>query len=133
MDTVILCPERLRQLPKQFSWLDQQLARQRYFEHADPDSWLLYLFLVTVADAQGLSFYAERSLCQRLRLSPARLGAARERLIALALIAYRQPLYQVLQLPTYPGCSAPHRPRPAQLEKHLATLRHALTARGERQ
>ena len=32
----------------------------------------LYLFLVTVADAQGLSFYADRSLCQRLSMTPRR-------------------------------------------------------------
>ena len=54
MNKILLRPERLRQLPPQFSWLDQRLARLRYFERAAPESWLLYLFLVTVADAQGL-------------------------------------------------------------------------------
>ena len=56
------------------------------------------LFLVTVADAQGLSFYSERSLCQRLSMTPAVLRQARQALIAYALVAYQSPLYQVLAL-----------------------------------
>ena len=132
MNKIILRPERLRQLPQQFSWLDQRLARHNYFEHASSESWLLYLFLATVADAQGLSYYAERTVCQRLRLSLEPLVAARRRLIALELIAYRQPLYQVLELKSLPRRAEPprSRPQPAQLEQHLRTLRQALNAQG---
>jgi hypothetical protein len=56
------------------------------------------VFLVTVADAQGLSYDAERSLCQRLSMPPTVLRQARQALITCALVAYQHPLYQVLTL-----------------------------------
>jgi hypothetical protein len=56
--------------------------------------------LVTVADAQGLSFYADRSLCQRLSMALPVLHQARQALITRGLIAYERPLYQVLALGT---------------------------------
>ena len=62
----------------------------------------LYLFLVTVADAQGLSYYAEPSLCQRLSMTGPELHQARQALITLGLVAYQRPLYQVLALDADP-------------------------------
>jgi len=59
----------------------------------------LYLFLVTVADAQGLSYYSDPALGRYLRLDPTRLAQARAQLQAADLIAYQKPLYQVLSLP----------------------------------
>ena len=58
----------------------------------------MYLFLVTVADARGLSFYADASVQRLLSLSPQRLETAREALLGAGLIAYEAPLYQVLAL-----------------------------------
>src|SRR6266478_7467076 len=89
---------RLRTVPHQFSWVDQRLVQERYIDQLSPEACALYLFLVTVADAQGLSYYAERSLCQRLSMAPAVLRQARQALIACALVAYQHPLYQVLAL-----------------------------------
>ena len=57
----VLCPERLRKVPAQFSWVDQRLVRQRYLERCDHAALALYLVLVTVADAQGLSYYGSSS------------------------------------------------------------------------
>ena len=51
----VLCPERLRQIPAQFSWVDHRLVREHYLERCDPPAMALYLFLVTVGDEQGLS------------------------------------------------------------------------------
>ena len=95
----ILCPDRLRQIPDQFSWLDHRLVRDHHIERCNPPAAALYLFLVTVADAHGLSYYSDASLCRRLRLDPDRLARARRDLIRLDLIAYDPPLYQVLSLP----------------------------------
>ena len=53
---------------------------------------------MTVADAQGLSYYGAATLGARLHLSAQELGVARGRLIELDLIAYQAPLYQVLSL-----------------------------------
>jgi hypothetical protein len=91
---------RLRKVPKQFSWVDQLLVRERYSDQLSHEACALYLFLVTVADAQGLSFYADRSLCQRLSMALPVLHQARQALITRGLIAYERPLYQVLALGT---------------------------------
>jgi hypothetical protein len=74
------------------------LVRERYIDQLTPEACALYLFLVTVADAQGLSYYADASLGQRLSLSAPLLHQAREALIRQGLVAYRRPLYQVLAL-----------------------------------
>jgi hypothetical protein len=36
MNKKILRPERLRQVPAQFSWVDQRLVRDNLLRHADP-------------------------------------------------------------------------------------------------
>ena len=51
--------------------------REHYIERADVSAWALYLFLASVADASGLSYYAEASLCRRLHLDPRQLARAR--------------------------------------------------------
>ena len=94
----VICPERVRQVPSQFSWVDHRLVRERYIEHCDVYAAALYLFLVTVADGQGLSYYADASLARRLSMTPGRLSQARADLIRAGLIAYDRPLYQVLAL-----------------------------------
>ena len=90
--------QRVRRIPAQFSWLDQRLVRDRHIERCDAHACALYLFLVTVADAQGLSYYAEDSLARRLSMSPERLRIARADLVRLGLVAFEHPLYQVLAL-----------------------------------
>ena len=95
----LLRPERLRQVPEQFSWVDQALVQQHFIDRCEARSAALYLFLVTVSDAQGLSYYGASTLARRLRLSSEQFTAARQQLIELDLIAYRSPLYQVLALP----------------------------------
>jgi len=93
-----LRPERLRRVPPQFSWVDQRLFREERCSRCDPPALALYLFLLTAADAQGLSYYSDASLGRLLRLDALQLSAARQRLIQADLIAYRKPLYQVLSL-----------------------------------
>jgi hypothetical protein len=98
---------KLRKVPSQFSWVDQRLVRKRYIDQLSPEACALYLFLVTVADAQGLSFYSEQSLCQRLSLTGAELHQARQALITLDVVAYHRPLYQVLALDAAPQGATP--------------------------
>jgi hypothetical protein len=83
--------------------VDQRLVREHYIDRLSHEACALYLFLVTVADAQGMSYYAERSLCQRLSMSVTQLRQARQLLITQHLLAYRRPLYQVLALGTEDG------------------------------
>ena len=106
----MLWPERLRQVPRQFSWVDQALVQRGFIDRCDARAAALYLFLVTVCDAQGMSYYGAATMAPRLRLSTEELGAARAQLIELELIAYQAPLYQVLALPgtaPRPSPSAP--------------------------
>jgi hypothetical protein len=93
---------KLRTVPSQFSWVDQRLVRERYIDQLSPQACALYLFLVTVADAQGLSYYADASLCQRLSMTSPELHQARQALLTLDLVAYQRPLYQVLALDAAP-------------------------------
>jgi hypothetical protein len=94
----VLCPERLRKVPPQFSWIDHRLVQENYFTRCDHSAWTLYLFLVSVGDAEGLSYYSDVSLSRRLKMDLAQLEAARQQLLQAKLIAYEKPLYQVLGL-----------------------------------
>ena len=94
----VLCPERLRKVPPQFSWVDHRLVRENYFTRCEHSAWALYLFLVSVADVDGLSYYSDASLMRRLKLDPIQLSASRQQLLQVGLIAYEKPLYQVLNL-----------------------------------
>src|SRR5437870_623682 len=94
----VLCAERLRKVPPQFSWIDHRLVRENYFTRCGHSAWALYLFLVSVADVDGLSYYSEASLMRRLKMDPVQLSASRQELLQVGLIAYEKPLYQVLSL-----------------------------------
>ena len=98
---------RLRKVPPQFSWVDQRLVRERYIDQLSHQACALYLFLLTVADAQGLSYYADPSLCQRLSMTSTELHQARQALITRALVAYQRPLSQVLALDAAPAGVTP--------------------------
>ena len=111
---------KLRKVPRQFSWVDQRLVRERYIDQLSHAACALYLFLVTVADAQGLSFYADLSLCRRLSMDPRGLHRAREVLIACDLVAYDPPLYQVLALDEAPLGPTPGSRRMTAADKPMA-------------
>ena len=96
----VLRPERVRNTPEQFSWVDQALVQHHLIDRCSSHSAALYLFLVTVADCEGLSYYGSATLAGRLHLSETELAAARTELMALDLIAWQAPLYQVLALPS---------------------------------
>jgi hypothetical protein len=109
MQKKILRPERLRQVPAQFSWIDQRLVRENFLRHGESDAWALYLVLVTVADAQGLSYYSDATLSRLLKLDLLQLARARQQLVGADLLAYHKPLYQVLALPPVPSAPASQR------------------------
>jgi hypothetical protein len=113
----LICPERVRKVPAQFSWIDHRLVRERHIERCDAHAAALYLFLVTVADAQRLSYYSDTSVARRLSMDPSRLVRARTDLIRLRLVAYEQPLYQVLALDA---------PAPEDVRTRLDQLRQLL-------
>lgn len=99
----VLCSERVRQIPAQFSWVDHRLVREHYIERCAPPAAALYLFLLTVADGEGLSYYSDNALVRALSLTASGLSQARSDLLRIGLIAYQRPLYQVLSLDVPPG------------------------------
>lgn len=122
----VLCPERLRRVPAQFSWIDHQLVRQpSYLQRCDLGALALYLILVTVGDAEGLSYYSDASLERLLRMERAQLLQARRQLSEAGLIVYEQPLYQVLCLQESPAETAAA-PRAAQSRSAKEILQHIL-------
>ena len=105
----ILCPQRLRHVPRQFSWIDHRLVRDRHICGRSHRSLALYLFLCTVADAQGTSYYSDATVSGLLSFQMDDLAKARTELVAAGLIAFRAPYYQVLSL-----APATTQPFPAQ-------------------
>lgn len=94
----VLSPQRLRRVPRQFSWIDQRLVRDGHIGRCGSDALALYLFLVTVADAEGLSYYSDATAGRLLGMESSTLCRARRELAQAGLIAYQSPLYQVLSL-----------------------------------
>lgn len=90
--------QRIRTVPTKFSWIDHRLVRDRHIEYCSHAAAALYLFLVTVSDKEGLSYYSDASLMQRLAMGHDMLLSARQNLIRLGLLTYKKPLYQVLSL-----------------------------------
>lgn len=115
-----ILPERLRKVPKHFSWLDHRLVRDRHIEACSHPAAALYLLLVTAGDAMGLSYYSDASIMKRLSMDPATLAGARENLIRIGLIAWRKPLYQVLSL------DGPHLDGPRQAKAQPLSLAEIL-------
>lgn len=102
-------------MPKKFSWVDHRLIGDRYIDKCSVAAAAVYLFLVTVSDAKGLSYYSDRSICSRLSMDRATLTAARTNLIEADLIAYKAPLYQVLSLELTPPVARSAMDRPLSL------------------
>jgi hypothetical protein len=110
--------------------VDQRLVRQRYIHRCDHAALALYLVLVTVADAEGLSYYSDESLERMLRLDHAGLSAARSQLAAAGLVVYQKPLYQVLALEQSAPVSVP-RPRSGQMRSLKEVLAQVLEQGGQ--
>lgn len=97
-------PDRVRQIPNgNFSWVDQRLLFNGHLARLhSAEALALYLFLIVVADAQGLSYYSDRKIASTLGFELEQLSVARTALKRAHLIAYSSPLYQVLSLDPAP-------------------------------
>lgn len=124
----LIRPERLRRVPPGFNWVDHRLVSQNFIGRCEHRALALYLFLVTVADAQGLSYYSDAALGRRLNLDPLQLAAARQQLVQADLIAYQKPLYQVLALEGPAVATA--LPRSGQVQSAGDILRRLLNPGG---
>jgi ABC-type cobalamin transport system ATPase subunit len=98
MEKYPLDPARIRQLPTRFSWLDQRLVTEGHLRQCGSGAQGLYLFLAVVSDAQGLSYYADKSIRTHLGIEQEELAQARATLVAANLVIFQRPLYQLLSL-----------------------------------
>ena len=97
-----LCPERVRKITGSFAFLEHRFLRDGFWTSLSHHELLLYVFLVLVADRNGLSYYSFDKICALLQLSLDDYLIARNALIKKDLIAFDGHLFQVLSLPSSP-------------------------------
>ena len=108
-----LCSHRVRKITGSFAFIEHRFLRDGFWDSLDHHELLLYVFLVLVADRNGLSYYSYDKICSTLRVFADQYAEARNSLIEKDLIAFDGHLYQVLSLPEKPRsllCS-PSNPR----------------------
>ena len=97
-----LCPERLRKIRGSFAFIEHRFLRDGFFASLSHHELVLYLFLVLVADRNGLSYYSYDKICTLLRICLEEYLVARNSLIRKDLLAFDGHLFQVLSLPEKP-------------------------------
>jgi hypothetical protein len=97
-----LCPRRVRTIAASFAFIEHRFLRDGFWATLSHHELLLYVFLVLVADRNGLSYYGFDKICTLLRISPDEYLEARNGLIHKDLIAFDGHLFQVLSLPQRP-------------------------------
>jgi hypothetical protein len=102
-----ICPDRLRRISGSFAFIEHRFLRDGFWVSLAHQELLLYVFLVLVADRNGLSYYSFDKICELLRISVDEYIVARNRLIQKELIAFDGHLYQVLSLPPKPLARPP--------------------------
>ena len=98
----LLNPQRIRKIEGGFAFIEHRFLRQGFWESLNHHGLLLYLFLILVADRQGISFYSYDNICRRTGLSLEEYILARDGLINKELIAFDGFFFQVLSLPQQP-------------------------------
>jgi len=90
-------------VPEGFGWVDHRLVRDGHVSGRSHGALALYLFLVTVGDGDGVSYYSEERIGHYLGFAPDELRRSRNELVGSGLVAWRHPFYQVLALPGTKG------------------------------
>jgi len=96
-------PERLRSIPRSFSWIDRELLHRGFLARLEPQEISLYFFLALVSGPEGTSFYSHATIAKILKLSLDEVLAALRGLVVKDLVAFSYPTFQVLSLPEGPG------------------------------
>lgn len=106
-----VCPERVRNIRAcTFGWIDHNFLHRGFLARLSHEELLLYFFLVTVADRNGVSFYDYARICTLLKLPADDYVRARNLLCERGLLAYRDGLFQVLALPAPVQAPTPNAP-----------------------
>lgn len=97
-----LDPDRVRKTAGSFAFIEHRFLRHGFFSVLTHHELLLYVFLVLVADRNGLSYYSYDKICTLLRITLDDYIISRDGLIEKDLIAFNGHLFQVLSLPNRP-------------------------------
>ena len=97
-----LKPGRRRHISGSFAFLEHRFLRDGFWSSLTQHECLLYVFLILVADRNGLSYYGYDKICTLLRFTLDDYLVARNGLIEKDLIAFDGHLFQVLSLPDKP-------------------------------
>lgn len=97
-----LFPLRIRKISGSFAFVEHRFLRDGFWSNLSQDELLLYIFLVLVADRQGLSYYSFDKICSLLGTSTDDYIVARNGLIDKDLVGFDGLLFQVLSLPARP-------------------------------
>jgi hypothetical protein len=92
-------PERVRRIPRSFSWIDRDLLHHGHLKRLTQHEILLYFFLVLVAGPEGTSFWSHARIGELLGLEVGELLEALRGLLRHDLVAFSYPTFQVLSLP----------------------------------
>ena len=124
-----LINSRVRKINGSFAWISHQFLRQGFWSNLTHHELLLYLFLVMVADRNGLSYYSFDKICSLLAVSTDEYICARNALIDKDLIAFDGYLFQVLSLPkNVPSASCtPITTREEMIRRDPGTIHQILT------
>jgi hypothetical protein len=95
--------DRIRSIHGSFSWIDHRFLRQGFDQGLTRLGKLFYFVLIAVSNQDGLSFYSDERLWEILEIRHGHeLTGARDELVARDLIAFKDGIYQVLDLPAGP-------------------------------
>ncbi len=94
--------DRVRRIAGSFAFIEHRFLRRGFFSVLTHHELLLYVFLVLVADRNGLSYYSYDKICILLKITLDDYIIARDGLIGKDLIAFNGHLFQVLSLPKQP-------------------------------
>ena len=122
-----LCPDRQRHITGSFAFIEHRFLRDSFWSSLSQPECLLYVFLVLVADRDGLSYYGYDKICTLLRFTLDDYLVARNGLIEKDLIAFDGHLFQVLSLPDQPvRAVASLRPSEHLQQRDPATIRQII-------
>jgi len=103
-------PRRVRYPRGAYGWVDLRIVTEGHLATLDQGAALVYLFLCTVGNREGISFWSRARMARTLSLSPEAVEAALKALVEADLIAATERAVQVLSVP---GGGADRRAGPA--------------------
>lgn len=78
---------------KQYSIVDHEVLHGGYFQSLSHEALVLYFFLITVGNKDGVSYYSETKIIEILKLSYYKIAVAS--LLKSKLIDYQRPYFRV--------------------------------------